>query len=42
MSADTQPLEFKEKLGFGIGDAGIGMYFHLLALFQLSRKSEVG
>ncbi len=41
MSVDTEPLKFREKLGFGIGDAGIGMYFHLFGLFLLYYYTDV-
>lgn len=41
MSVDAERLKFKEKLGFGIGDAGMGMYFQLFGLFLLYYYTDV-
>ena len=41
MLADSQPLKFQEKLGFGLGDAAIGLYFHFFGLFLLFYYTDV-
>ena len=41
MSVDTQPLKFREKLGYGLGDAGINFFFQFFLLFLLYYYTDI-
>ena len=41
MSADTSPLKFKEKLGYGLGDAASNILFQVFVIFLLYYYTDV-
>ena len=41
MSADTDPLKFKEKFGYGLGDAASNFFFQVVNIFLLYYYTDV-
>lgn len=41
MSVDTEPLKFREKLGYGLGDAASNLFFQVFLLFLLYYYTDV-